>query len=141
MDRSHPGIIDLFVDMARHEYLLSQPLTKEDIHAEAARILSAFQAEREPNSPHGTHFMAQVDPDFLARASTKDHDRLMAMLPFQSLTLSGLEGRKGVYALITKDEDRTKPLRQRRPSVRRKLSETKTEPGHQDKKKAREQER
>lgn len=72
---------------------------------------------------------------------TKDHDRLMAMLPFQSLTLSGLEGRKGVYALITKDEDRTKPLRQRRPSVRRKLSETKTEPGHQDKKKAREQER
>ena len=141
VDRSHPGIIDLFVDMARHEYLLSQPLTKEDIHAEAARILSAFQAEREPNSPHGTHFMAQVDPDFLARASTKDHDRLMAMLPFQSLTLSGLEGRKGVYALITKDEDRTKPLRQRRPSVRRKLSETKTEPGHQDKKKAREQER
>ena len=141
VDRSHPGIIDLFVDMARHEYLLSQPLTKEDIHAEAARILSAFQAEREPNSPHGTHFMAQVDPDFLARARTKDHDRLMAMLPFQSLTLSGLEGRKGVYALITKDEDRTKPLRQRRPSVRRKLSETKTEPGHQDKKKAREQER
>ena len=45
VDRSHPGIIDLFVDMARHEYLLSQPLTKEDIHAEAARILSAFQAE------------------------------------------------------------------------------------------------
>lgn len=83
VDRSHPGIIDLFVDMARHEYLLSQPLTKEDIHAEAARILSAFQAEREPNSPHGTHFMAQVDPDFLARASTKDHDRLMgdAALP------------------------------------------------------------
>ena len=141
VDGHNPGLVDLFINAARHEYLLTQPLTRDDIRAEAARILSAFQAEREPNSPHGTHFMAQVSPDFLARASTKDQDRLMAMLPFQSLTLSGLEGRKGVYALIPKEEDRTKPLRQRRPSVRRKLSETKAEPGHQDKKKAKGQER
>ena len=51
VDRSHPGIIDLFVDMVRHEYLLTQPLTKDDIRAEAARILSAFQAARVPTAP------------------------------------------------------------------------------------------
>ena len=45
------------------------------------------------------------------------------------------------YALITKDEDRAQSLRLRKPSVRKKLSETKAEPGHTDKKKVREQER
>lgn len=55
--------------------------------------------------------------------------------------ISTLEGRKGVYALITKDEDRAQSLRLRKPSVRKKLSETKAEPGHTDKKKVREQER
>ena len=141
VDRSHPGIIDLFVDMVRHEYLLTQPLTKDDIRAEAARILSAFQAARGPNSPSGTHFMVQVSPDFLARANSKNQNRLVSMLPFRSLSISTLEGRKGVYVLITKDEDRAQSLRLRKPSVRKKLSETKAEPGHTDKKKVREQER
>lgn len=67
--------------------------------------------------------MVQVSPDFLARAGTKDTDRLMAMLPFQSLSLSGLEGRKGTFALIVKDEDRFQKLILRRPSVRKKLQE------------------
>ena len=141
VDGHNPGLVDLFINVARHEYLLTQPLTKEDIHAEAARILSAFQAAREPNSPSGSHFMVQVSPDFLARANSKNRNRLVSMLPFRSLSISTLEGRKGVYALITKDEDRTQSLRLRKPSVRKKLSETKAGPGHQDKKKAREQER
>lgn len=119
----------------------SEPLTKDDIRAEAARILSAFQAARGPNSPSGTHFMVQVSPDFLARANSKNQNRLVSMLPFRSLSISTLEGRKGVYALITKDEDRAQSLRLRKPSVRKKLSETKAEPGHTDKKKVREQER
>lgn len=129
------------IPMVRHEYLLTQPLTKDDIRAEAARILSAFQAARGPNSPSGTHFMVQVSPDFLARANSKNQNRLVSMLPFRSLSISTLEGRKGVYALITKDEDRAQSLRLRKPSVRKKLSETKAEPGHTDKKKVREQER
>lgn len=128
-------------DGVQHEYLLTQPLTKDDIRAEAARILSAFQAARGPNSPSGTHFMVQVSPDFLARANSKNQNRLVSMLPFRSLSISTLEGRKGVYALITKDEDRAQSLRLRKPSVRKKLSETKAEPGHTDKKKVREQER
>ena len=85
--------------------------------------------------------MIQVSPDFLARANSKNQNRLVSMLPFRSLSISTLEGRKGVYALTTKDEDRAQSLRLRKPSVRKKLSETKAEPGHTDKKKVREQER
>ena len=85
--------------------------------------------------------MVQVSPDFLARANSKNQNRLVSMLPFRSLSISTLEERKGVYVLITKDEDRAQSLRLRKPSVRKKLSETKAEPGHTDKKKVREQER
>ena len=67
--------------------------------------------------------MVQVSPDFLARAGSKDTDRLMSMLPFQSLSLSTLEGQKGTYALILKDENRFQPLVLRRPSVKKKLEE------------------
>ena len=123
VSKCHPGLTDMFVTKARHEYLLSLPLTKADIKAEALNILSAFQNATEPNSPNGTHYMAQISPDFLARANTKDTDRLMAMLPFQTLSLSGLEGRKGKFALISKDENRFQKLVLRRPSVRKKLQE------------------
>ena len=67
--------------------------------------------------------MAQVSPDFLARAKSKDTDRLMSMLPFQSLSLSKLEGRKGTYALILKEGNRFQPLVMRRPSAKKKLQE------------------
>ena len=121
--QTHPGLLDMFVSSARHEHLLRQPLKAADIKAEAAYILERFQAAQEPNSPNGTHYMAQVSPDFMARAGTKDTDRLMSMLPFQTLSLSGLEGRKGTFALISKDEDRFQKLILRRPSVRKKLQE------------------
>ena len=121
--RTHPGLLNMFVSQTRHEFLLKQPLKAADIKAEAAHILERFQAAQEPNSPNGTHYMAQVSPDFLARAKTKDTDRLMSMLPFKSLSLSTLEGRKGIYALIVKDENRFQPLVLRRPSVKKKLEE------------------
>ena len=121
--RTHPGLLDMFVRDARHEYLLKQPLKAADIKAEAAHILERFQAAREPNSPDGTQYMVQVSPDFLARAKTKDQDRLMAILPFQSLALSTLEDRKGIFALISKDENRFQKLVLRKPSVRKKLQE------------------
>lgn len=121
--KCNPGLVDLFTKEVRHEYLLTLPLKREDIKAEASKILSQFQNTQEPNSPNGTHYMAQISPDFLARAKTKDHDRLMNMLPFSSLSLSTLEGRKGMYALISKDENRFQPLRLRRSSIRKKLQE------------------
>ena len=123
VDRAHPGLVDLFINQARREYLLTQPLTKEDFQAEAARLLRRLQSEREPNSPDGTHFMAQISPDFLIRASTKDQDRLFALLPFKSLSFSALKDRKGIFAFIQKDENRDQPLRQRKPSVRDELKE------------------
>ena len=126
VDRAHPGLVDLFINQARREYLLTQPLTKEDIQAEAARLLRRLQSEREPNNPSRTHFMAQLSPDFLIRASTKDQNRLFAMLPFKSLTFSALKDRKGIFAFIQKDENRDQPLRQRKPSVRKKLENIKT---------------
>jgi hypothetical protein len=121
VDSCNPGLTDIFINQVRHEYLLAQPLAKEDIQAEATRLLRRLQSEREPNSPSGTHFMAQISPDFLIRASTKDHDRLFALLPFKSLTFSTLKDRKGIFAFIQKDENRDQSLRQRKPSVRKKL--------------------
>ena len=85
--------------------------------------MKRFQDAREPNSPNGTHYMVQVSPDFLARAKSKDTDRLMSMLPFQSLSLSTLEGPKGTYALILKEENRFQSLVLRRPSVKKMLQE------------------
>jgi len=126
--RSHPGLLDMFVRRARREYLLSLPLKREDIKAEAAQILECFQTAQEPNSPNGTHYMAQVSPDFMVRAKDGDTDRLMAMLPFQSLSLSTLEGRTGIYALISKDENRFQKLILRRPSVRENLQKKSNAP-------------
>ena len=81
----HPGLVDLFLSQARQDYLRLQPLTPEEIHAEAARLLQELRAPDTPNSPHGTHYMARVSPDFLARAGTQAHDQLMALLLFQAL--------------------------------------------------------
>ena len=125
--QNHPTLADAFVAAARHEYLLSLPLTKEDIKTEALNILSQFQNAKEPNSPNGTHYAAQVSSDFLARAKDKDRDRLMNMLPFESLALSSLDGRKGIYATIMADENRFQKLRLRKPSIRGQLAEAKAE--------------
>lgn len=43
MDRAHTGLMDLFTTQTRREYLLTQPLTKEDIQQEAARLLGGFR--------------------------------------------------------------------------------------------------
>ena len=121
VDRPHTGLTDLFINQARREYLLTQPLTKQEIHSEAARLLGRLQTEREPNSPSGTHYMAQISPDFLMRASTKDQDKLFDLLPFSTLTISTLKDRKGEFAFISKDENRNQTLRERKPSVKEKL--------------------
>lgn len=139
VDRAHPGLTNLFTSQARHEYLLSLPLTKEDIKAEAISILSRLQNAKEPNSPSGTHFVAQVSPDFAARAGNKEMERLQKLLPFDSLSLCSLEGRKGIFAVISADENRFQKLRQRKPSIRAQLA-VKPAPGKRTKAKVKEQE-
>ena len=123
VSKSHTGLIDLFATQARREYLMTIPLKREDIKAEALRILSQLQNAREPNSPNGTHFMVKLSQNFVDRAKDKDRQRLMDMLPFASLSLSTLEGRRGVFALISKDENRFQKLQLRKPSVLKQLRE------------------
>ena len=120
---SHSGLVDLFLSQARQDYLRLQPLTPEEIRAEAARLLQELRAPDTPNSPHGTHYMARVSPDFLARAGTQAHDQLMTLLPFRSLAITGMKELPGTYVTILASEDRSKELRQRRPSVRRQLKQ------------------
>lgn len=120
---SHSGLVDLFLSQARQDYLRLQPLTPEEIRAEAARLLQELRAPGTPNSPHGTHYMARVSPDFLARAGTQAHDQLMTLLPFRSLAITGMKELPGTYVTILASEDRSKELRQRRPSVRRQLKQ------------------
>ena len=112
-----------FIDLVREEHLRRQPLTVEDIQAEAERILRELRAPDMPNSPHGTHYMARISPEFLNRAGSKDHDRLMNLLPFRSLSFTGMKGLPGTYATILGSEDRSKELRQPRPSVREHLKQ------------------
>lgn len=127
IDQTHPGLVDLFAKEARHEFLLTQPLSEEDIYAEAVRIMDKLSTYPSPNSPNGTHFMAQVSDDFLYRARGQQTSRLARYFPFQSFTLSRLKDQKGLYAMIRKDEDRSKPLREVKPSIRGKLQEKPSE--------------
>lgn len=96
-------------------------LSDEKVLIEAQRISTAFQALQAPNSPNGTHFMVEVSPYFERIASSREQDRLFAVLPYKSLCLSGMKDRRGVFALISSDEKRDLPLRRPRPSVRSQL--------------------
>ena len=104
----------------QQERLRPQPLTPEEVTAEAQRLLDALKAEREPNSPNETHFMAEISPDFLRRANDKNRDALLRLLPFKSISFSSLEGRIGTFALISKDEDRASKTTLRKAGTRRK---------------------
>lgn len=130
----HPCLTDCFVDQVRREQNLRTPISDEEIKREAARLLSELQAQGEPNSPNGTHFMAEVSEDFMERSSSRDMDRLMGMFPFRSAAFSGLQGRKGHYLLILKSEDRSQPLKRLRRSVRTQLGKGEKQPGTKKKK-------
>ena len=104
--RSHPAKADEFITAVRREYLLRQPLDWNEIQSEARSIFYTLRAKREPNSPSGAHFMAEISPDFLARANDRDRDYLLRLLPFRTTAVTTLEGRKGTFVLIAKDEDR-----------------------------------
>lgn len=99
------------------------------IETEARRILSGLQGLKEPNSPNKTHFMVEVSPYFMQLASTKDTDRLLAMLPFKTLTLGNLKDRHGICAMVAKDENRDKGLRKPRQSIRAQLAKGKEKAG------------
>ena len=105
---SHPAVLNGFIELVHEEHLRRQPLTAEDIQTEAERILRKLRAPDMPNSLHGTHYMVRISPEFLNRAGSDDHDRLMNLLPFRSLTFTGMKGLPGIYATILASEDRSK---------------------------------
>ena len=123
VDKCHSGLTNLFIDNVRHDYLLTQPLMEQDIQAEASRILNGFRSFSAPNSPSGTHYMVKVSDDFMFRVRGQQTSKLSRYMPFQSFALSRLKDHKGLYAMISKNEDRSEPLREVKPSVRGKLQE------------------
>lgn len=92
------------------------------IETEARRIVGEMKRRDTPNSPNKTHFMAELSPYFMQLASTKDTDRLFAMLPYKTLSFSKIEGRHGTFAFLDKSEDRSRNIRKARPSVRAQLT-------------------
>ena len=74
-----------------------------------------------------TYVVFFIFPTFYADAlaSTKDNDRLFAMLPFKSLCFTGIKDRHGVYAIIGKDERRDVSICRPRPSIRKQLTDSK----------------
>ncbi len=94
-------------------------LHSDCIQLEALRILEELKALETPNSPSQTHFMVRRSPHFEALASTKDMERLHALLPFQTLAFSDMKDRTSVYALLPEGENRNKPLRKKSPQTKR----------------------
>lgn len=121
VDNANPGLTDIFLTAARRTKLLAAPLKVADIKAEALRLMNQFKNIQMPGNAGETHFSVSISPDFLARAKEKDRDRLMAMLPYPSLSFDSSKGSANVYARISKDENRNLPLQTRRVSVRTKL--------------------
>ena len=101
-------------------------LSDKKVLAEAQRLLAAFRSLQAPNSPNGTHFVAEVSPWFERIASSREHERLFALLPYKTLYLSSVKDRHGIFAFISKNERRDLPLRKQRPSVRAQLKEGQT---------------
>jgi hypothetical protein len=110
--------------MARDQFLLTQPLTGKDIQAEADRINDFFEKNGEPNSPNKTHIMIEISPRFLQRAGAKDIEALQGSLSyFDTLTFSQLNDRKGIFAMISKDQIREWPYGVKKPSALEKLKQ------------------
>ena len=71
------------------------------IETEARRIVDKLKDLSAPNSPNKTHFMVEISPHFDALASTKDNDRLFAMLPYKSLCFTSIKDRRRTIGKIT----------------------------------------
>lgn len=138
---SHPAILDGYIDLAREQYQLTQPLTGKEIDAEANRIQRFFEQTSEPNSPNKTHIMIEISPRFLQRASSKDIQNLQGDLSFfDTLSFSTLKDRKGTFAMISKDQIREWPYGVKKPSALEQLKQP-AKPGPKAERKGTEPER
>lgn len=118
------GNATLVDDFGGNKQLIAA-LHDRQIETEARRIVENVKGLGEPDSPEKTHCAVELSPYFVPLATDKDMERLLSMLPYKSLSLSTLEGRHGVYALIDKSE-RKKEMKQSPPSVRAQLQTEKS---------------
>ena len=86
-----------------------------------SQIVERMKQLDAPNSPNKTHFMVELSPTFMQLTSSRNTERLAAMLPYKSLVLSSLKDRHGVYAQINKDENRDREIKKPRQSIRAQL--------------------
>ena len=96
-------------------------LRERKVLREAQRLLIGLEGPPTPNSPDKTRYITEVSPYFLKIADEKDKEKLSRLLPFQSLELTTLEGKGGLYATISQSEDRSQPLLSPKASVLKKL--------------------
>ncbi len=113
----HPGLTNIFINQVRHDYLLTQPLKAQDIYTEALKICCTFENAPHPNAPEKDGFIAKVSPAFMERAKKRDITRLAKMLPHPSVQLTEIEGREGLFAKISAEENRH--LIPKKPRVRK----------------------
>ncbi|RHC54848.1 hypothetical protein DW839_16880 [Enterocloster bolteae] len=130
---AQPNDPEALKDLLREQHKSRQQLAPGDFKAhiaalhdsrierEARRVVEKMKQTETPNSPDKSHFSAGLSPYFLRLATDKDMERLFSMLPYKSLSFSAMEGRHGVYALISKDENRDRDIRKPRPSLRAQL--------------------
>ncbi|WP_438266609.1 hypothetical protein [Enterocloster clostridioformis] len=130
---AQPNDPEALKDLLREQHKSRQQLAPGDFKAhiaalhdsrierEARRVVEKLKQTDTLNSPDKSHFSAELSPYFLRLATDKDMERLFSMLPYKSLSFSAMEGRHGVYALISKDENRDRDIRKPRPSLRAQL--------------------
>ena len=96
-------------------------LREQKVLREAERLLVGLEGPPAPNSPDKTCYIAEVSPYFLRIADEKDKEKLSRLLPFQSLELTALAGKDGLYATISQSENRSHPIDSLKTSVLKKL--------------------
>lgn len=117
-----------------------QGLEQSRIQTEADRLISELQSLTEPNTPDGTHFMAEVSPYFLPLASQDDMFRLLEKVRDQvkqPMYIAQAEGKHGQYFFMRREE-RTQE-QTHKPSIKEQLA-AKPVPGDKSAKKPQDRE-
>ena len=113
---AHPVLIDGFVDSLREH--------TERIPNEAKRIAAALGKIEEPNSPSKTHFIAEVNADFLMSASSRDMEKLLRAIPYKGASMSTLKGQRGVFVFVGNENmQKARGTYVKKPSITGQLKE------------------
>lgn len=85
-------------------------LADDKIINEAQRLVDAFQGLYNPNGGEG-RFMVEVSPIFCNLANEADMKKLLAALPYKSLSVEPRDDAPGLFAFVSKEENRDQEVR------------------------------